>query len=203
MTDLVKSQIFDPFFTTKFTGRGLGLSAALGILRGHKGSISVESTQGVGSRFTVLLPPHHEAAKLDTPPILEEPAAAYAGSVLIIDDEDVVRRAARAALEHAGYTVFEACDGHDGVDLFGRLHDRISCVLLDLTMPGMDSTQVCSRIRQVRPGMKIVISSGFDESDAMKVFAEHPGLDFIQKPYTATALLRKLRSAIDLGFCAV
>ena len=199
MSESVKSQIFDPFFTTKFTGRGLGLAAALGIARGHKGAIRVESSEGRGSTFTVLLPALGAAAGSagSKNAGAEAPPQSPAGSVLIIDDEEVVRRAARATLEHFGYTVFEASDGRDGADLFSRLHDRVSCVLLDLTMPHMDGYEVWRYIRRVRPDMKVVISSGFDESEARKQFAEAPFLHFIQKPYTASVLVRKIRSALD------
>ncbi len=93
--------------------------------------------------------------------------------------------------------VFEASDGRDGADLFSRLHDRVSCVLLDLTMPHMDGYEVWRYIHRIRPDMKVVISSGFDESEARRQFAEAPALDFIQKPYTAAALVRKIRAALD------
>ena len=200
MTDLVKAQIFDPFFTTKFTGRGLGLAAALGIVRGHKGAIGVESVEGLGSTFTVLIPAHGELRTDDTATPLaatERPVQADQCAILIIDDEDLVRHAARATLEHFGYTVFEASDGRDGTDLFSRLHDRISAVLLDLTMPHMDGHEVWRYIRHLRPDMRVVVSSGFEESDAMRQFSEDPGLFFIKKPYTASALVRKFRSILD------
>jgi DNA-binding NtrC family response regulator len=116
---------------------------------------------------------------------------------LIVDDEDLVRRAARATLEHFGYTVFEASSGRDGADLFSRLHDRISVVLLDLSMPRMDGRDVWRYIRRIRPDMRVVISSGFEEADAMKQFSEDAALLFLKKPFTAVGLGAKIRQALD------
>jgi signal transduction histidine kinase len=198
MSEMVKAQIFDPFFTTKFTGRGLGLSAAMGIVRGHRGAIGVDSSEGQGSTFTVLLPAMSQfAARRGAEPAAQaQNTGPSQGTVLIIDDEEVVRRTARAALECFGYTVFEANDGRDGSDLFSRLHDRVTVVLLDLTMPHMDGHAAWQYIRRLRPDMPIVVSSGFDESEARKRFEAEAGLQFIQKPYTATALAKRIRAAV-------
>ncbi|HJV21911.1 MAG TPA: response regulator [Holophagaceae bacterium] len=174
-------RIFDPFFTTKFTGRGLGLSAVLGIVRGHRGAIQVKSTLGKGTTFRLLFPLSERHAENTT----LEPAAADLhgeGLVLVVDDEPQVRQVAKAALDHAGFEVLEAEDGLRALELFQLHRERIRAVLLDLTMPHMDGHEVKRRLRALDAEVPIVLTSGYSASEAEED-SRGPRDRFIQKPY--------------------
>src|SRR5207249_1176098 len=131
----IQSRIFEPFFTTKFTGRGLGLAAALGIVRGHKGALKVSSETGKGSRFEILFPLSSQPLRKPQPAPEEitRRATTSAGHILVVDDEELVRRTARCALERYGFTVLLSENGQRAVDVFAGLSDQIALVLLDLT----------------------------------------------------------------------
>lgn len=190
------SRIFDPFFSTKFAGRGLGLSAMMGIVKAHKGAVTVQSRKGVGTTFRVYVPA--ATTQRSTPPIAPAPVALPRGStVLVIDDEEDVRDVVEAVLASRGINVLTAEDGIEGLAVFQAHADTISAVLLDVNMPGMSGEQVFQELVKVQPSVKVILSTGYSEQEATSNFDGAALAGFVHKPYTATALVEKIGAALS------
>ncbi len=192
-----QQSMFDPFFTTKFTGRGLGLAAAIGIVRGHHGAIKVYSEPGRGTTFKVLFPPSHTRAASQEPQQQEAEPWRGTGTVLLVDDEETVRVVGQRMLELAGFAVLTAADGRQAITLFRQHLDKIVCVLLDLTMPHMDGEEAFRELRRIRSDIRVILSSGYGEQEVTSRFAGKGLAGFIQKPYRSSALAAKLREVLE------
>jgi PAS domain S-box-containing protein len=183
------ARIFDPFYSTKFTGRGLGLSAVLGIIRGHKGAIRVYSEPGRGTTFKILFPCSRKAAISLSKPESNAAHARLEGTVLVVDDEETVRTIAKSMLEEYGLHVLTACDGREAVDVYRSKMGAISLVLLDMTMPHMGGEEAFDRIREMDPEALVILTSGYNEQEATGRFAGKGLTAFLQKPYRLSNLI--------------
>jgi signal transduction histidine kinase/CheY-like chemotaxis protein len=196
MDDETKAKVFEPFFTTKFAGRGLGLAAVQGIVRGSGGALEVISQPGCGATFRVFFSAF--GSTTSRPPVEPEPTKAWRGRgfVLLVDDEAPVRAAAQQMLEKLGFEVLVASDGAEGIELFQARSDDIVCVLLDLQMPKMSGEEVFDEIRALRTSTPVILSSGYGEEEAVQRFAGRGLADFIQKPYRLSALEETLKGVL-------
>jgi len=185
-------RVFDPFFSTKFVGRGLGLAAVHGIVQGHGGGIYLQSEPDAGTQAFVFFPTVQVTAGAEQAATEPPPHAARRGTVLVVDDESTVRQMAKRMLDVIGFGTETARTGREAIELFRADPDRIDLVLLDMRMPGMNGDRVLRELRRIHPWVKVLLSSGYEETDVMTRFNEDRPNGFLRKPYDTYALAEKL-----------
>lgn len=198
MSAEVLDRIFEPFFTTKFTGRGLGLAASLGIIRRHEGALFVESSVGVGSTFTVVLP----ASSADVSRTLAQHpslAASWRGSgrILIVDDDESARQTEADFAEELGFIATVASSGDEALSYFNEGRGEFAAVVADYLMPRMDGVELAGILRQRHPHLPILLLSGFAESSAITDLPDHLQQNFLSKPFNFRTFATALRKAIE------
>ncbi len=190
-------KIFDPFFTTKFTGRGLGMSAVLGIVRGHEGALKVYSEVGKGTTFKYLIPAGEQLIGIDEHAEAEDNNWQGKGLVLVVDDEEAVRETAMMMLEDMGFETIAAVNGLEAIEIYRKRKDEITLVLMDLTMPKMGGEACFRELRRLNPDVKVVLSSGYNEQDAIQTFTGKRLAGFVQKPVSPERLAHMVREVLE------
>jgi two-component system cell cycle sensor histidine kinase/response regulator CckA len=198
MDEATREKLFDPFFTTKFTGRGLGMSVVMGVVRGHKGAIMVSSQPGCGTAVTILFPVLGKPANpvaAPTPPAANSPALAppLTGTVLVIEDEATIRLLIERILKRLGLQVLTAADGMEGLAIFQERANEISFVILDFTMPKLDGIKTLAELRKVQPDVKAVLTSGYNVENINQSYAQEGFAAFLRKPFHVETLIQVAR----------
>ena len=197
ISDETLSRIFDPFFTTKFTGRGLGLAAVLGIIRGHKGGLRIKSVLGRGTQFEIILPLVTTVEFSKTVPRRQSTVVKGGGkTILVIDDEASVIELLEDVLTDGGYKVLGALDPQKGLELYRRDAQNISLVILDFSMPMMNGKVTFEKLLAINSQVKVILCSGYSEEETMSVFGEQRPVMYFQKPYKPDFLIEKVSELI-------
>ncbi len=191
------SNIFNPFFTTKELGRGLGLAAVLGIIRGHNGGLRVYSEVGKGTTFKLFFPASSSEAAPTNENELKNQVDTLVACILVIDDEELIREAAKSILALEGIQAIGAANGADGIVAYQKQASEIDLVLLDLSMPGLSGQETLCELRKIDPEVRVILSSGYSEVDVVQDFTGEKMTGFLQKPYSASALIEMVKQYVE------
>jgi CheY-like chemotaxis protein len=197
-------RIFDPFFSSKVHGRGLGMSAVLGIVKSHGGAIFLKSQPGIGTTIQVAFPAQPEE---DSPAEEENAASENAEAacrvqksskkkILVADDEDAVRDVTSVMIERLGYEALEARNGREAVEIFRENRDDIACIILDLSMPVMDGITAIGRLREIDELVPVIITSGYSRNEKVEEVLNNPTVRFLQKPYSFADIQRMVEDLL-------
>jgi len=190
-------KIFDPFFTTKARGRGLGLAAVHGIIRGHRGALKIYSEPRRGTTFKLLFPCAQGQAEQFIKEVDSDMSSLPGGLALVADDEDSVRAVAASMLEAMRYTVVQAVDGRQAIERFKERPEEFALVIIDMTMPHLGGVEVFRELRRIRPDLKVILMSGYNEEDATSVFAGKGLTGFLQKPFSLKDMQARVKAAFS------
>ncbi len=191
------ARVFDPFFTTKFQGRGLGMAVVLGIVRTHRGAVSLDSQPGRGTTVRILFSALDVPKKAQAQTQLEMSGWRHHGTVLLVDDEEAVLDVARRMLEHLGFDVLTAPGGPEAIEMYREQGDDIHIVLLDLTMPHLNGVEAFYELQRIKKNVRVILASGFTEEKASKLCHSDLPAGFIQKPFNLANLAAKLKEVLE------
>lgn len=195
LDEATKRRIFDPFFTTKSNGRGLGLSAVMGIIRAHRGNLAVTSQLNRGTTFSMVLPvstSENILLPVSADPLLNKTDNVQQ-CILVIDDNELVRDSVAAVLKSKGYSVILAADGQRGIEIYRQECDLVDLVILDMTMPGLSGEEVFRKLRQIHPQLQIIITTGHSVEDISRKFLTQANVGFVQKASGPQQLLQEVQ----------
>jgi len=197
MDEVTKTKIFEPFFTTKERGRGtgLGLASSYGIIKNHGGFIDVESEKDIGTSFIIYLPASEKDVDFDKKPVDE--LLKGRETVLLIDDEEMILDVSAKMLEELGYQVISAAGGRKGIHTYEQNKDRVDLVILDMIMPEFGGRESFDTMIRINPSVRVLLSSGYSLDSQAKEIMQRGCKGFIQKPFTMTALSKKIREILD------
>lgn len=196
MNEATAAKIFDPFFTTKFTGRGLGLASVHGIVVGHSGGIRVDSRLGRGTTFTTVFPAIEAPDSKPKAPVTPEDLRG-SGTILVVDDEEIALQTMRTILERNGYKVLTAANGELAIGMVQQHKNELALVILDLAMPVMGGAEAFGHLKRIASDLPIVLTSGYDATEAMRKLGSDAQAEFLQKPATVTELLEKVKTVLQ------